>query len=230
MTAGAGRALLRVTARMRYPMSSFRPEPHRGGAEKSRIRPRDHGGGGRPRLCSDDGRGRGSRRLAGAGSRARSATGPCSGGDSSVAAGRRPAPGSDHNASRRRPTSPPRTGKTGRGHALRRRRRGQALLRGSGRGRPAGLRPRVRRRPPQLGGAAALLRPALPLRRLQRARLHAVRRARRSRRLRPGPAGRRRRRRARPSRYRQGPCGRACRWAASRPCISAFATRTGRAR
>ncbi len=57
------------------------------------------------------------------------------------------------------------------------RRRRKALLRGSRQRRAGRLRARVRRRLPQLGAAGALLLAALPLHRLQRARLAALRRA-----------------------------------------------------
>ena len=83
------------------------------------------------------------------------------------------------------------------------RRRRQALLRG-GRQRHAGrVRARVRRRPPQLGAAGAPLLAPLPLHRLQRARLSAVRRARGLRALLAGARARRYPLRARCARHRQ---------------------------
>src|SRR5688572_12029762 len=86
-------------------------------------------------------------------------------------------------------------------------RRRQALLRG-GRQRHAGrVRARVRRRLPQLGAAGAPLLAPLPLHRLQRARLSALRRARGLRALFAGARARRhplRARRARPAARARG--------------------------
>src|SRR5919108_5260908 len=90
-----------------------------------------------------------------------------------------------------------------------RRRRRQALLRGSGQRGAGRVRARVRRRPPQLGAAGAPLLAPLPLHHIQRARLSAVRRAGGFRALFAGARARRhplRARRARhPARARRGP-------------------------
>ena len=60
-----------------------------------------------------------------------------------------------------------------------------------GRGHAGGLRPRICRRLPHLGAAAALFRPLASLHHLEPARLSAVGRARRSRALQPGHRPRR---------------------------------------
>ena len=79
--------------------------------------------------------------------------------------------------------------RTGGRHAHRARQRSHALLRGSGPGPAPRLRPRVRRRLPELASPGALLRAALPHHRLQRARLSAVRRAEGRERLLAGARG-----------------------------------------
>ena len=131
--------------------------------------------------------------------------------------GRRAALPLPHHGLRLRRRLSARPGGPGMPYATDRRRRA-ALLRGGGRGRAGRVRPRVRGRPPQLGGAAALLQPAPPLPRLRGARLSALGRAGRSRRATA-------RRAPRPTSSRSwtapGSSARtssACRWARSRRC------------
>src|SRR6185436_17242013 len=83
--------------------------------------------------------------------------------------------------------------------------RRQHLLRGIGPGTAADLRPRVRRRLPELASAGALLLAPLPRDRVQRARLSAVRRPQRGEGVFAGARGRGHPGRARRARHPEGP-------------------------
>ena len=91
----------------------------------------------------------------------------------------------------------------------------------------AAVHPRVRRRPPELGAAGAVLLRRLPLHHLRGPRVPAVGCARRCGRVLPGTGRRGRDRRAGRARRAPGPRGRACRWAGSPPCTWCCATPPG---